>query len=256
MDCRVSLVLGLGILAGAAGCTPSATTSGVTESTSAKVVAPAGKRKPKPETCVAFGDFSLRESMVPGKTQAEQRLMREQARSAFRQALTLDPNCLEAHRGLAQAYLAENDCEHAVGAYQTILKAHPRDAATWYALGMTYSRHKDWVQAVTALKRATEFDPTNRQFGTSLGFCLARAGTYAESLAVFRPLVGEARAHYNLARMLDHTQQQALSRQHLQLALRADPTLKEAQELLARLDGAPTGTSAVVPARYEQSQPR
>src|SRR5216117_3722413 len=117
MDCRASLLLGLGLLTAAAGCTPTSTSikQGETQpvevekSTEAKKLA---KRKPSVESCVTFGDFLLKEATTGKRSETEQRQMLDQARRAYQQALEINPKCVPAHRGLAQVYLAAGDREH------------------------------------------------------------------------------------------------------------------------------------------------
>jgi tetratricopeptide (TPR) repeat protein len=212
------------------------------------------RRKPKAETCVAYGDFRLKEALAPGKSEAEQRQMLDSARRAYQQALEIDPRCLAAHRGLAQVALAEGNPRRAIGAYQALLKVSPDEAALWYELGMVHGRVKEWQPATAALGKACELDPANHQYAHTLGYCLARTGSYEQSLECFRRVDGEARAHYNLARMLLHVQQNDLARQHLTLALQKEPGLKEARELLARVDAGPESAGPVVPVQYEQAQ--
>jgi hypothetical protein len=119
MDGRVCLVLGLALLGGAAGCTPAALFSSRPKEVQAvkppaPPAAPAeeeketAKRPPKAESYVKFGDFRLRESMVAGKSEREQRKYRDEARQAYQQALDLNPKCLAAHQGLARVHRAEN----------------------------------------------------------------------------------------------------------------------------------------------------
>src|SRR5438552_2336655 len=74
--------------------------------------------------------------------------------------------------------------------------------------------------------------------------CVARAGRLDEALALFRQTVGEAQAQYNLARMLHHMNRDDLSRQYLESALRADPQLTEARDLLVQLGSQPGRTAA------------
>src|SRR5262249_16060615 len=107
-----------------------------------------------------------------------------------------------------------------------------------------------------ALSKACELAPSDRQAAHALGYCLARAGAYDQSLACFRRVDGEARAHYNLGRMLLHMKQSEMGRQHLQVALQIEPELTEAKELLA---GATRGASVygpVVPVQFEQHRKR
>jgi len=268
MDCRLSLILGLGVLGGAAGCTPSLFTHNSTpaafqtarkesptaeEVASAKVEAEQPKRKPKASTCVTFGDFCLRESLAPASSPEEQRQRRALARRAYEQALEIDPQCAEAYRGLAQLYTAEQQPERAISTYQSAVRALPRSAALWFDLGMLHSQRREWEPAIDALAHAADLDPTNRQYANVLGFCLARAGRYEQSLAYFTRVVGEARAHFNVGRMMMHNGQADAARQHLELALQREPNLTEARELLAQLNR-PQNRPAqpIVPVQYQE----
>jgi tetratricopeptide (TPR) repeat protein len=199
------------------------------------------KRKPQPETCVALGRLAEEAANQPGRPPADQQQLREQARKAYQQALDLEPNHVPALAALARLYATAGDYGRAVPAYRKAVKVQPKDAALWYDLGMCHARHKQWEPALVNLRAAVELDPENRQYGNALGFCLARAGCYEESLACFRRSVGEAGAHYNLARMLHHVNQEELSKQHLRLALQAKPDLAPAEQLLAELEGRAAG---------------
>jgi hypothetical protein len=103
---------------------------------------------------------------------------------------------------------------------------------------------------------ATQLDPENTMYNTMLGFGLARSGRYDECLALFTRTQGEAKAHYNLARMLKHVNRVAESKHHLRLALQADPELEPAHELLAAIESgkdvpaaAPKGAPATTTAK-------
>jgi tetratricopeptide (TPR) repeat protein len=247
MDCRVSVVLGLGLLVGA-GCTPSATTSAARDAQPVEVEPSAGqKRQTQAQIYVAAGDFCLREAEAPGKADADRQQLIEQARRSYRQALKSESQCLAAYRGMARSYLAEGKPAQAISAYRDCLKAHPKDAAVWYELGMAHGRLKQWEEAVEALEKACDYDPDNRQFANMLGYALAEVGAYEQSLACFRHTVGEARAHYALAKLLLRTDKPDLCRQQLNLALRADPTFKDAVTMLKQLDG-----SGLVPVQFQE----
>jgi tetratricopeptide (TPR) repeat protein len=257
MDCHKSLFLTLGLLgSAAAGCqhqvqsvplpsaqaynttpTPPPATVAVTTNVTAKP-ADLPKRQPRPATCVAFGDFLAREANSAEQSAVQKQQLREQARKAYQQALTLDEKYLPALQELAVLYVAMDDHAHAVGTLQKALQFYPQDAKLWYELGMCHSRQKEWQPALEALGKAVERDPENRQYVNTLGYALARAGRYDESLACFGRVNGEAKAHYNLARMLRHMDQPELTRQHLELALQKDPELADAKSLLGEMNGA------------------
>lgn len=254
MDCRVSVVVGLGLLAGAAGCTPSALMSNSRETSRPLEVEPSAKvqRQQQSRAYVAFGDFRLREGDAPDKAEPDKRRMVEEARRAYRQALEIDRNCLEAHVGLARAFSVEGNHAQAIEAYQACLKTRPNDAVLWYELGMAHKRLKAWPEAVKALAKAVELDPDKRQYVYTLAYSLAGAGEYDRSLACLRHSANEGRAHYNLARILHGMQKDEVCRQHLYLALQADPTLKDAADFLVRLEGGEQSPNQLVPAQYQQ----
>jgi tetratricopeptide (TPR) repeat protein len=242
-------------VSGVAGCTPQSALPTVP-------ARPAAAERPREEVaarrpankagvCVAAGNFCESEGGKAPAGSAKQEQLYDQARRAYQQALESDPNHLPAYQSLARLYTAMGDHEHAVATYRKGLQKHPRQAGLWFDLGMCHARHKEWLPAVEALRKAVELDPENRQYVNVLGHCLARAGRYEESLAFFRKTVGEARAHYNVARMLHHLNDNAQARQHLELALRADPKLAPAQQLLAQLDG--RAADGVEPAGHTES---
>lgn len=192
---------------------------------------------PQPKTCVAAGSMFENAANEPNRSPADKERLLDQARKAYQQALDLDPNYLPALKGLGRVYTGLKDGEHVEATYQRAMKAYPKDPSLPFELGMWHARRREWDPALQHLKMALDLDPENRQCANTLGFCLARAGRYDESLAVFRKTGGEAQAHCNLARMLHHLKQEDLSRQHAQMALQQDPQLAAAQQLLAELDG-------------------
>jgi tetratricopeptide (TPR) repeat protein len=201
------------------------------------------KRQPKASTCVALGNFQLQAAVDIERSPAQKTEMYEMGRKYFQQAIKSDAKCKEAYVGLAQAYQELGDHEREVATYQKAISIFSKDASFSYALGICHARHKEWDQAIDRLKAANHIDPENRQYANALAFGLARAGRYDESLACFTKLVGEAQAHYNVARMLCHVHDTARSKQHLQMALRIQPDFAEARQLLADLEKEPETTT-------------
>jgi tetratricopeptide (TPR) repeat protein len=246
MDCRrsvqlASLCLLPVSLCLAPGCTP--TTQQVVNqpapppqvAVAAKKDSELPKKSPKPSTCVMSAEFFRVEANASQYTPEQRDELREKARIEYLQALRLEPTNAAAQLGLARLYFDMNNQDQSVAAYQKALKQDPKNVTLLYELGMVYARSKEWEPALVHLNSAFELDPANKQCATTYGHCLARAGRIDEALAVYRKVMGEALAHYNLARMLHHMNQDGLSRQQLDLALRADPQLSEARELLVQL---------------------
>jgi tetratricopeptide (TPR) repeat protein len=222
------------------GCVPSATLP-TTGTVTAPPPVPLAKEKdlpkkePQAATCVAFGNYQLQSASEPGRTAAQKEQLYDQARKSFQQAVKGDPHCAEAYRGLARVYQCQGSHDRAVTTYQEGIKAIPQNASLPFELGMLQAGHKDLESALVNLKEATKREPENRTYATSYAYCLARSGRYDESLEIFRPVVGEAQAQYNVARMLHHVKNDEACKTHLQLALQANPKLEGAQELLDQL---------------------
>jgi tetratricopeptide (TPR) repeat protein len=213
------------------------------------------KRSPKASTCVAFGNYHLEAAAEPATQPAQREQMYEYARKAYLQAIALDSQCLEAYLGLARTYERLDDYDRAFAAYRQGIKAMPKDATLPYELGLCQARHRELEPALASLKTAADLEPDNRKYMQAYAYALARVGRYDESFAAFRSVVGEARAHYNLARMLQHNHQELACRQHLQQALQADPDLAPARALLVELNTAGKPVPASVSLSIESNDP-
>jgi tetratricopeptide (TPR) repeat protein len=94
-----------------------------------------------------------------------------------------------------------------------------------------------WKETIECLQKAHKLDPNNSAYSNHLGFALARAGRYQESLDHFTQTVGEAAAYYNLASMLEHLGHKDASCQYAEHALAKNPSMSEPRALIARLNG-------------------
>ena len=260
MDCRNLRLAALVVVLGSWGCNKSPalpltpTPPGPANLTSAGAIPTDAKREPegpprqpKPSTCVALA--VLHEQTAASKqSQAERTELYDQARRAYQQALKLDQKYLPAYKGLAHLYEIVEDHARTVETYHRATQANPKDAETWYLLGMCHARHKEWQPALNALQKAVEFDPENRRYVNDYGLCLARAGLYQDALEVLKRAGGEANAHYSLARMLEHLGLHEPSKEHLRLALQLKPELEPARQLLHRME---SGGSGLVPVSHQ-----
>jgi Tfp pilus assembly protein PilF len=243
MEGRRTLVLGLCLLTGSLGCTM------LPERPSADPAAVAAhkdepKRQPKSATCIAYGNFAAQSSADPICSDAKRQQLREQARMAYQQALTIDPNDLTALTALGWLYVAMDDHDHALATLQRAVQSHPQKAGAWFELGRCQARYHEWAAALDDLRRAVELDPENHTFNHFYGYSLAHAGKFDESFAVFAKLEGDANAHFELAQMQHHMKQDDLCKAHLLKALELNPGMSQASELLASMnEPASTGPS-------------
>lgn len=202
------------------------------------------RRQPKPATEIATA--KLMEAEADGEAAKahpeRQAQLRDQARKAYQHALQLDPNNLEAHRGLAGVYTKSGDFDRALDTYKKAMAKHPKDATLWYELGMCHQRRKDLPESVRCITKALEIDPENRDYMKKLGFTLAYIGQVDEGRAWLTRAQGAALANYNIARVYLQRNQIDQARSFLNLALRENSQLAEARQLLESLDNpTPTG---------------
>ena len=240
MSARVYLlVLSELVTSGALGCTtlPGVSSGETGEAAAASARAEANpKRQPHASTFVAYGKLYDQAASEPGRSAPEQEDLRTKARLAYQQALQIHPNDLAALTALAQLYRNQDDYERAVAAYDRAIQIYPREAALRYELGMCHARRKNWDPALLNLQKAVQADPDNRRYAHAYGLCLARAQRYNEGFAVLAKVEGLANAHYDLARMLHHLQQDTACKEHLRLALAQNPDIVPAKQLLTSLE--------------------
>jgi tetratricopeptide (TPR) repeat protein len=167
----------------------------------------------------------------------QQQELRDEARKSYLKAIDVEPTSRLGYVALSEFYMTAEDLDRAQDACRKGLKRLPKDAVLWSEQGFCLCRKKDWAAAIESFRKAHELDPENREYGTELGLCLARAGRIEESVACLTKVQGPARAHYNVARMLERLNQPERSKQHLAIALQLKPDLEPAQQMLARLEG-------------------
>src|SRR5262249_28513419 len=145
---------------------------------------------------------------------------------------------------LARLQQSGQDYAGAAATYGNALALAPTDAGLWYDLGLCQCRQKSWAASVASLRKACELSPGNRAYLTTLGYTLGRAGKLQDSLTVLTQAEGEAKAHYDLARLLKHMNQPELAKRLATTAVAKDPNLPGARELLQELSS-PAARQAV-----------
>lgn len=70
--------------------------------------------------------------------------------------------------------------------------------------GYASCQEKEWDIALEDLALAVKLEPENRQFINTYGFALCRNGKFEESYKVFIKINEPAKAHYQVARMMEH----------------------------------------------------
>jgi tetratricopeptide (TPR) repeat protein len=193
----------------------------------------------KAPTYEAYANLAAAAAFAPkeGQGPQQQAQFREEAKAGYNKAIEVDPKYVPAYLGLARLQSRCEDYAGALATYDRALKVAPDNAALWHERGVCQCKQKNWQDAVTSFQKACELNPGDRQYVTMFGYTLGRAGRFQESLAVLAKVGGEAKAHYDLARLMRHMNQPELAKQQAALALSKDPGFADARQLLLELEG-------------------
>ncbi len=247
MDGRRIALLWLGSLFASAGCITSSTQKlaappspppAAPKAPVAQAVESPTKNDPRrtPRVLIAFAKFKEDEAKALEREPEQQFKVRDQARQLYQEAIKLDGNSIEAHRGLCRVYCDLNDFDRAQDTIKKAMAKFPKESVFWYEQAQMHNRKKDFAEATRCLNKAMEMDPENRLYVTTLGFTLARAGQIDQAVTLLSRSMGVASAHYNVARMLLHLQRTDEGVNHLRQAVQINPNLDPARQLLDELE--------------------
>lgn len=158
-----------------------------------------------------------------------------EARLHYSEVITAQPKNINAHLGMARVDLAQGQIDSAEQGYHRVLKLDRDNAYAHSGLGQCLSARKDWTAAVTELNLANKSLPEDKTIRYQLAVALVHTGNLAAAQVQFAECVGEAAGHYNTALILKDEGNLDEAESQLQLALRKDPQLKDAQRWLVEI---------------------
>lgn len=124
----------------------------------------------------------------------------------YRQALARRPGSALFLRRLANALRGSGQPQQALNALLEATQSDPSNAEAWYDLGMIQSELGKTPEAISSLRRSTELDPELAEAQNSLGATLAETGQFELAEGAFRAALRLeptlAIAHANLANLL------------------------------------------------------
>lgn len=171
-----------------------------------------------------------------------------EARLHYSDVITAQPKNVDAMLGLARVDLAQGQIDSAEQGYHRVLKLDRDNAHAHSGLGQCLSARKDWTAAVAELNQANKSLPEDKTIRYQLAVALVHTGNLAAAQVQFAECVGEAAGHYNIALILKDEGQLDEAESQLQLALRKDPQLKDAQRWLVEIRKARGQIGAAIPA--------
>jgi tetratricopeptide (TPR) repeat protein len=119
----------------------------------------------------------------------EQRKQYKQAIGAYRKAIELDRDNLDAIRGLAQNLLNDGQAEAALEQYKIIADSNPEDAQTYLRMAEIYRRNGKFDLALENLKKAESMVQDSMEVPYNIAAVYQAQGRYDEAAQILQDLV-------------------------------------------------------------------
>ena len=119
----------------------------------------------------------------------EQRKDFNNAIDAYRHAIVLDRDNLDAIRGLAENLMNDGQLEASLEQYKVIADSNPEDAQTYVRMAEIYRREGKYDQALENLKRAETLVPDTMDVPYSMAAVYQAQGRYDEAVKLLQDLV-------------------------------------------------------------------
>jgi len=119
----------------------------------------------------------------------EQRKEFKNAIDAYKKAIMLDRDNLDAIRGLAENLLNDGQAEAALEQYKVIADANPEDAQTYLRIAEIYRRQGKYDQALENLKKADTMVPDSLEVPYSMAGVYEAQGRYDDAAKLLQDLV-------------------------------------------------------------------
>jgi len=119
----------------------------------------------------------------------EQRKEYKSAIDAYKHAIQLDRDNLDAIRGLAENLLNDGQIDAALDQYKVIADANPEDAQTYLRISEVYRRQGKYDQALENLKKAEAMVPDALEVPYNIAVVYQAQGHYDEAVKVLQDLL-------------------------------------------------------------------
>jgi tetratricopeptide (TPR) repeat protein len=119
----------------------------------------------------------------------EQRKDYKSAIDAYKHAIELDRDNLDAIRGLAENLLNDGQIDAALDQYKVIADANPEDAQTFLRMSEIYRRQGKYDQALESLKKAQAMVPDALEVPYNIAVVYEAQGRYDEAAKLLQDLI-------------------------------------------------------------------
>jgi tetratricopeptide (TPR) repeat protein len=119
----------------------------------------------------------------------EQRKEYKNAIDAYKKAITLDRDNLDAIRGLAENLLNDGQTDAALDQYKVIAEANPEDAQSYLRIAEIYRRQGKYDPALESLKKADAIVPDSLEVPYNMATVYQAQGRYDDAVKLLQDLV-------------------------------------------------------------------
>jgi tetratricopeptide (TPR) repeat protein len=119
----------------------------------------------------------------------EQQKDYKKAIDAYRKAVELDEDNLDALRGLAQNLMNDGQNDAAIEQYRNVVKADPQDAQTYLRIAELYRRSGKFDLAMDSLKKAQSYSQDSVEVPYSMAVIYQAQGRYDDAIQLLQGLV-------------------------------------------------------------------
>ncbi len=122
----------------------------------------------------------------------EQQKDYKNAVKAYKKAVNMDRDNLDAARGLAQNLLNDNQPDAALDAYKQIAEADPHDVHTYMSMAEIYRRQGKFDQALDALKKADAEVQDSQEVPYNMAVIYQAQGRFDDAIQVLQSLLAKS----------------------------------------------------------------
>ena len=141
----------------------------------------------------------------------------DDAVNAYRQAIQLNPNYVEAHSNMGNVFRRQRHWAKAVAAYEQALRLNPQSADLCNNLGVVYKDKGEREQALGYYHQAVRLDPQHAEAYNNMGVVLQDQDKLDEAASAFhqalslKPDYANAHYHFGLVQFWQGQQKDALA---------------------------------------------
>jgi len=158
-----------------------------------------------------------------------------EAQRHYSEVLKAQPKNIDAILGVARHEFSRGRIDQAEQGFRRALKIDDSSANALSGLGQCNASQKKWAEAADSLTKASQGLPEDKAIRHQLAIALVHTGDLAAAHLHFTQSVGAAAAHYNIALILKDDGRLQAAEAQLELALRKDPKMKDAELWLTEI---------------------